>query len=138
MAERALNSERNHILVVDDSPVPAQMVATVLRHAGYEVSIARDGQIAWRKAQEQQFDLVLTDEQMPFMNGSELCRRLRTDERYREIPFVLFTSKRWTTNMDRLTKELDIAATVYKAFRPAELVSTVESVLARGTTEYQG
>ncbi len=138
MAERALNSERKHILVVDDSPVPAQMVATVLRDAGYEVSIARDGRIAWRKAQEQQFDLVLTDEQMPFMNGSELCRRLRTDERYSKIPFVLFTSKHWATNVDRLTNELDFVATVYKAFRPAELVNTVESALARRATEYQG
>ena len=138
MTERPLDSERKHILVVDDSPVPARMVANVLMNAGYDVSIARDGRRAWSKAQEQQFDLVLTDEQMPFMNGSELCRRLRTDERYREIPFVLFTSKRWPTNMDRLTKELDIAATVFKAFRPADLVSTVESVLARGTTEYQG
>ena len=138
MIERSLDSERKHILVVDDSPVPAQMVATVLRDAGYEVSIARDGQRAWVKTREQQFDLVMTDEQMPFMNGSELCRRLRTDERYREIPLVLFTSKRWTTNMDRLTKELNIAATIYKAFRPAELVSTVASVLAGGATEYQG
>ena len=132
MTERSLDSDRKHILVVDDSPGPAHMVATVLRNAGYEVSVARDGQIAWRKAQEQQFHLVLTDEQMPHMNGSELCRRLRTDERYREIPLVLFTSKGWTTNTDRLTKDLDIAATVYKAFRPAVLLDTVESALARG------
>ncbi len=138
MTERSLDSDRKHILVVDDCAGPAHMVATVLRNAGYEVSVAHDGLGAWRKAQEQQFHLVLTDEQMPHMNGSELCRRLRTDERYRAIPFVLFTSKRWTTNMDRLTKELDIAATVYKAFRPAELVSTIESVLARGPTRTNG
>ncbi|MDP6719749.1 MAG: response regulator [Pirellulaceae bacterium] len=131
MTERSPDSERKNILVVDDSPVPAQIVATVLRNVGYEVSIAHDGQKAWRKVQEQQFDLVLSDEQMPFMSGSELCRRLRTDERYSKIPFVLFTAKRWTTNIDRLAEELDIAATIYKAFRPTELADTVKSVLAR-------
>ncbi len=138
MTERSLDSERKHILVVDDCAGPAHMVATVLRNAGYEVSVAHDGLGAWRKAQEQQFHLVLTDEQMPHMNGSELCRRLRTDERYRESPLVLFTSKGWTTNIDRLTKELDIAATVYKAFRTAELLATVESALARRATDHQG
>ncbi len=135
MTTQTVDSERRHILVVDDSPVPAQMVATVLRKAGYEVSIAHDGERAWRKTQEQQFDLVMTDEQMPFLSGSELCRRLRTDERYQKTPLVLFTSKRWSTNMDRLTEDLDIAATVYKAFRPTELVNTVKSALSHGATE---
>ena len=130
-------ADRTHILVVDDSSVPAQMVANVLRKAGHKVTIANDGQQAWLKAKQHQFDLVLTDEQMPIMNGSELCRRLRAIEAYKETPFVLFTSKAWTTNMAHLMEDLNIAATVYKAFRPAELVKTVEAVLAREVTTEQ-
>ena len=85
MANQTLASQVKHILVVDDSHVPAQMVANVLRKAGHKVTIANDGQRAWLKAQQQQFDLVLTDEQMPCMNSSELCRRLRGLEGYKEI-----------------------------------------------------
>jgi two-component system chemotaxis response regulator CheY len=131
MANQTLASQVKHILVVDDSHVPAQMVANVLRKAGHKVTIANDGQRAWLKAQQQQFDLVLTDEQMPCMNSSELCRRLRGLEGYKETPFILFTSKAWTTNMAHLMEKLDIAATVYKAFRPAELIKTVQAVLDR-------
>ncbi len=137
MADKDPVAEPKQILVVDDSTVPAQMVANVLRKAGHKVTIADDGQRAWIKAKQQQFDLVLTDEQMPCMNGSELCRRLRSIEGYKETPIILFTSKAWTTNMANLMADLDIAATVYKAFRPAELIKTVEAVLAREMVEDQ-
>ncbi len=137
MADQSQNAKIAHILVVDDSAVPAQMVTIVLRKAGHKVTVAHDGQHAWLKAKQQQFDLVLTDEQMPFLKGSELCRRLREIDGYQKTPFILFTSKSWSTNMDMLVKELDIAATVYKAFKPAELTNTVESVLARAAIEQQ-
>ena len=122
-------SDGNRILVVDDSATCAHMLGTVLRQAGYEVTIARNGHAACRLAAEQQFDLVLTDEQMPIMNGSELCRRLRTMESYKHTPFVLFTSKCRMTNVDLLTKELGIVGVIYKENRKSKIVGVIESAL---------
>jgi PleD family two-component response regulator len=118
-------TERKHVLVVDDSATCAQTAATALKRAGYQVTVARNGEMAWRKAADRQFDLVLTDEQMPSMNGSELCRRLRTHERYVDVPLVLFTSRGRAANLDRIKQECGLAALVYKASRKSVLVDAV-------------
>ena len=122
-------SEGKRILVVDDSATCAHSIATLLRHVGHKVTIARNGHLACSLAAEQQFDLVLTDEQMPRMNGSELCRQLRALEGYKDVPFVLFTAKSRMTNVDLLRKELGIAGVIYKENSKSRIVAVVESAL---------
>jgi CheY-like chemotaxis protein len=122
-------SAGKQILVVDDSATCAQIMATVLRQIGHSVTIARNGYLAYRLAAQRHFDLVLTDEQMPIMNGSELCRRLRTHERYKETPFILFTSKNGIANLDGLRKELNIAGVIHKENRKSRIPAIVESAL---------
>jgi CheY-like chemotaxis protein len=117
---------RRHILVVDDSCISAQLVQYNLEQSGFETSTASDGREAWMKAQEQQFDLILTDEHMPSMNGTELCQLLRSHDLYRETPIVLFTTTGKLANISELREELNIAATVYKSFKPADLLRAIE------------
>lgn len=79
------------ILIVDDTPANLQLLAGMLRERGYKVRPAPGGETALRAAQASPPDLILLDITMPGMDGYEVCRRLKGDERLRDIP-VLFIS----------------------------------------------
>mgnify|MGYP005853022511 CR=1 FL=1 len=79
------------ILIVDDTPANLQLLASMLRERGYKVRPAPSGETALRAAQSSPPDLILLDITMPVMDGYEVCRRLKADERLRDIP-VLFIS----------------------------------------------
>jgi two-component system, chemotaxis family, chemotaxis protein CheY len=81
------------ILAVDDSPSIRQMVKLTLSKAGYEVSEATDGADGLRKAQSGQVDMVVTDLNMPIMNGLGLIRELRKLPAYRGVPILFLTTE---------------------------------------------
>ncbi len=81
------------VLVVDDSPNTRDIVKEVLDAYGYQVSTADDGLAAWRKAQGGRFDAVLTDVEMPGLDGFALSARLRTDPHYQTTPIVIISSR---------------------------------------------
>ncbi|WP_367026691.1 response regulator [Methylococcus sp. ANG] len=66
------------ILLVDDDPISVLAVAVYLRKLGYEVTSARDGREALEQFQSQRFEFVISDWNMPHLNGEELCRRVRS------------------------------------------------------------
>ena len=80
------------ILVVDDQRTNAEMVAGLLRNLGYEVQIAMDGAAALERVRAAPPDLLVSDINMPLMNGYELCRRLRADPATALLPVILITS----------------------------------------------
>lgn len=80
------------ILVVDDNPTNLKLVQVVLSTSGFEVCTAVDGQDALAQVEACQPRLILTDLQMPVMDGLELTRQLKADERTRWIPVVALTS----------------------------------------------
>ncbi|HEY7060061.1 MAG TPA: response regulator [Chloroflexota bacterium] len=84
---------RNKILVVDDSPTDLAVMATSLRRDGFMVVTASDGPTAVQELERETFDLMLLDIIMPGTNGFQLCRSLRKDARYAEMPILLVTSK---------------------------------------------
>jgi CheY-like chemotaxis protein len=86
-----LQTSRGRALVVDDSPDIAEMLAAVLRHAGYDVSTAYSAQDALALAFASHFDLVVSDIGMPGMNGYELARALRAAPEYGSVPMVAVT-----------------------------------------------
>jgi two-component system chemotaxis sensor kinase CheA len=86
------------VLVVDDSITTRTLEKSILEHAGYKVSVAVDGKKAWQLLQEQGFDLVVTDVEMPQMNGFELTALIKQSERFKRMPVIIVTS---------LTKEED-------------------------------
>ena len=75
-----------HILVVDDSVSIRQMVEMTLKGAGYTVTTAQDGQDALDKCKSQQFNFVLTDQNMPRMDGREALQAIKTNPNLKGIP----------------------------------------------------
>jgi DNA-binding response OmpR family regulator len=122
-----VNSETGHILVVDDDPTVAEVVARYLLRDGHEVDCVADGYAALRVAAERSPDLVVLDLMLPGIDGLELCRRLR--ERW-PVPIVMLTALGEET--DRLVG-LETGADDYvtKPFSPRELALRVKSVLRR-------
>ena len=123
-------SETPRILVADDDDDLRALVSYRLESAGYDVVQAVDGQQAVDLAFERAPDVVVLDVMMPKLDGYEVARRLRADERTQRVPVILLTSR---------SQEQDVAAGfdagandyVTKPFSPAELHARVRAMLAR-------
>ncbi|MBI3002515.1 MAG: response regulator [candidate division NC10 bacterium] len=85
-------ARRKTILVVDDSITTRTMEKNLLETAGYQVRVAVDGVEAWTLLKSEEFDLVLSDVDMPRMDGFELTARIRADRKLAELPVVLVTA----------------------------------------------
>jgi two-component system chemotaxis response regulator CheY len=116
------------ILAVDDSASMREMVRIALSAAGFEVTQAVDGQQALDLARQSTFDLVLSDVNMPEMDGIELIRALRAESGYRHTPILMLTTE---ASLDRKREGKEAGATgwIVKPFEPAELVATMKRVL---------
>ena len=90
--ERPRPPARQRILVAEDTETVAASIAFVLSEGPFEILLATDGRDALRRMEQEPFDLLITDMQMPFMSGTELVRALRSDERHRQIPVIMLTS----------------------------------------------
>lgn len=121
---------RERVLIVDDDLDICRYVEVNLALDGYEVAIANDGNDGFKKALELQPDLVLLDVMMPGVDGTELCRRLRSDPRTLSTPIIFLTAKSQST--DKIMG-LSAGADDYiaKPFDPPELAARVRSALRR-------
>lgn len=118
------------ILSVDDSSTMREVVKIALKLAGFEVAQATDGQEALKMAQESQFDLVLADVNMPNMDGIELIRALRAEEKYKSVPILMLTTE---SDLVRRHEGKSAGATgwIVKPFLPDRLVEAVHKALGR-------
>ncbi|MFI1438988.1 response regulator transcription factor [Streptomyces fructofermentans] len=116
-----------HVLVVDDDPTVAEVVAGYLTRAGYTVDRAEDGPSALARAAAHRPDLVVLDLMLPGMDGLEVCRRIRGRG---PVPVIMLTAR---GDEDDRILGLEVGADDYvtKPFSPRELVLRVESVLRR-------
>jgi DNA-binding response OmpR family regulator len=120
---------RGAVLVVDDEPTIAEVVARYLERAGYRTRIAGDGRQAIEVAADQRPDLVVLDLMLPGLDGLEVMRRLR-DQGSDRIAVILLTAK--GEEADRVIGlRLGADDYVVKPFSPAELVARVDAVLRR-------
>jgi DNA-binding response OmpR family regulator len=120
------------ILVVEDEPSIALGLEDDLKLEGYEVEVARDGETASRRAQEQSFDLIILDVMLPHKDGFEVCRELRRAGL--RAPVILLTAK--TQESDKvLGLELGADDYVTKPFSPRELRARVKAALRRAAGE---
>ncbi|MDD3014613.1 MAG: hybrid sensor histidine kinase/response regulator [Candidatus Gastranaerophilales bacterium] len=120
---------KKNILVVDDSVTTRILERNILRSAGYNVTVAVNGLDALTKLISEKFDLVLSDIEMPEINGFELTERLRTDNRFKDIPIILVTSL--VSEADK-RKGLDLGANAYitkGGFNQEELINTIKKML---------
>jgi two-component system, chemotaxis family, chemotaxis protein CheY len=117
------------ILAVDDSAAMRQMVGITLTGAGHEVQQAADGREALAIAERQKFDLVITDVNMPVMDGLTLVRHLRNLPSYRGVPLLVLTTEA-TTERKLEGKAAGATGWLVKPFNPDRLLATVAKVLA--------
>ena len=89
----AENKMAKTILTVDDSGSLRQMLTFSLKAAGYDVAEAVDGMDALTQAKQQKFDLVLTDQNMPGMDGLSLIKALRAMKNYQSVPILMLTTE---------------------------------------------
>lgn len=116
------------IMTVEDSTSLREMVTFTLKDAGYDVVEAQDGRDALGKLTLADIDMVITDMNMPNMNGIELTRSLRANPAYRFIPVVFLT----TESQKKKKQEARIAGAtgwIVKPFKPEQLVRVVKKVL---------
>jgi two-component system chemotaxis response regulator CheY len=116
------------ILAVDDSPSIRQMVKLTLSKAGYEVTEANDGADGLRKAQSSQVDMVVTDLNMPIMNGLGLIRELRKLAAYRGVP-ILFLTTESDPEMKKQAKAAGATGWITKPFQQDQLIAVIKKVL---------
>jgi len=116
------------ILAVDDSASMRQMVVMTLKGAGYDVVEAVDGAAALQLAKSKSFNLVLTDVNMPKMDGITLTRELRALPAYKFTPILTLTTE---SGADKKQEGKAAGATgwLVKPFNPEQLISTVKRVL---------
>ncbi|MDH5378666.1 MAG: response regulator [Gammaproteobacteria bacterium] len=116
------------ILAVDDSASMRQMVSFTLKGAGHEVIEATDGVEALAAAKSNQVDLVLTDVNMPNMDGITLIKELRALPEYKFTPILTLTTE---SGSDKKTEGKSAGATgwIVKPFSPEQLLGTISKIL---------
>lgn len=116
------------ILVVDDSTTMRQMVSFTLTSAGHDVVEAADGNEAVQAASSNKFDLVITDVNMPGMNGIDLVRTLRGMPEGKFIPMLVLTTESEQSIKQR-GREAGATGWIVKPFSPEVLLATLKKVL---------
>jgi two-component system, chemotaxis family, chemotaxis protein CheY len=116
------------ILTVDDSPSIRQMAAYTLKTAGHHVVEASDGQDALAKAKTTRFDLILTDQNMPKMDGLSLIRALRAMPEYSRTPILMLTTES-SDAMKAQGRAAGATGWLVKPFDPERLLEVIKKVL---------
>jgi two-component system chemotaxis response regulator CheY len=116
------------ILAVDDSASMRKMVSFTLTGAGYRVVEAVDGEDAFEKAMGASFDLVLTDQNMPRLDGLGLTRRLRGEPRFKSIPILILTTESGD-QMKQAGRAAGATGWLVKPFDPTRLLDVIQKVI---------
>ncbi len=116
------------ILAVDDSASMRQMVVFTLKSAGFDVTDAADGTEALAIAKSQAFDVVISDVNMPKMDGITLCKELRQLPNFKFTPILMLTTE---SSSDKKQQGRSAGATgwIVKPFNPDQLLATVKKVV---------
>ncbi len=116
------------ILTVDDSSSMRQMVSFTLKSDGHEVTDAEDGVVALNIAKTRGFDLVLTDVNMPNMDGITLIRELRQLPNYKGTPLLMLTTES-ASDKKQAGKEAGATGWIVKPFNPDQLLAVIKRAL---------
>ncbi|MDH5572888.1 MAG: response regulator [Gammaproteobacteria bacterium] len=116
------------ILAVDDSASMRQMVTHTLKSAGYDVIDAADGSQALAKAKQTQVNLIITDVNMPVMDGITLVKELRALPQYKFTPILLLTTE---SGAEKKAEGKTAGATgwLVKPFNPEQMLATIKKVV---------
>ena len=125
----AMASSKTRILIVDDEADLVSVLRIGLEIEGFEVVVAGDGEDGLRKAREERPELVVLDLMLPKLDGYRVCRALKFDERYRNLPIVILSARSGEQDR-RLAFDMGADAFVSKPYDMAALVKLVRSRLS--------
>lgn len=117
------------ILLCDDEVHILRAAEFKLQRSGYEVECAGDGEQAWEAIQRRMPDLLVTDCQMPRLDGLRLVERIRGDETTRNLPVIMLTAKGFELTEKSLAEKWGIRRLLSKPFSPRELARKVEEII---------
>ncbi len=117
------------LLVVDDSITTRTMVQSILDAAGYDVKTAPDGSVAFNLLRAEPFDLVVSDVEMPRMDGFDLTRRIRAEPTLAELPVVLVTAREASEDRERGVDAGANAYIVKSSFEQGELLDVIQRLI---------
>ncbi|HHT9107592.1 MAG TPA: hybrid sensor histidine kinase/response regulator [Candidatus Wunengus sp. YC64] len=121
--------KRNTILVAEDSMITAELEKNILVNAGYEVDVAIDGIDAMDKLHGKKYDLLVTDIDMPRMDGFELTAKVRADKRLKDLPVIVVTVRE---KVEDKRKGIEVGADAYilkKEFDQNNLLNTIKRLI---------
>ena len=121
--------KRNAILVAEDSMITAELEKNILVNAGYEVDVAIDGIDAMDKLHGKKYDLLVTDIDMPRMDGFELTSKVRADKRLKDLPVIVVTVRE---KVEDKRKGIEVGADAYilkKEFDQSNLLNTIKRLI---------
>jgi len=116
------------VMVVDDSVTVRKVTSRLLERQGMDVILAKDGVEAMAMLQERRPDIMLLDIEMPRMDGFEVARQIRHDERLADLPIVMISSRTGSKHQER-AQELGVNRFLGKPFQENELLATIESLV---------
>ena len=116
------------ILIVDDETHILHVVSLKLSNAGYNVITAEDGEEGFAKAVAHTPDLLITDYQMPFATGLELCMKLKEHENTNQLPAIMLTARGFSLANDCL-EQTNIVGVLTQPFSPREVLNRVNELL---------
>lgn len=117
------------ILMIDDSSAMRQLASLTLKSKGHQVEEAADGKIGLDKASATTFDLIITDRNMPNMDGIEMTREIRKQASYRFTPILMLTTES-DKEKKMEGKQAGVTGWIVKPFNPETLLKTVDKVLS--------
>ena len=122
-----------HVLVADDNQAMARVIGFNLQRCGFTTTVTNDGTQAWEKLQRETFDLLITDYQMPEMDGIELCRRVRECRQHDAMGIFMLTAKCFELDTRTMQQELGVTLTMAKPFSLVDLVHAAQQYLGTET-----
>jgi two-component system chemotaxis sensor kinase CheA len=125
----SLTQRRLRVLVVDDSITTRTLEKNILETAGFDVHVAMNGVEAWEMLAETEFDIVISDVEMPRMTGLELTARIKSSSLYRHIPVILLTSLAKPEQREAGLRAGADAYLVKSRFDQNELLQTIQTVV---------
>jgi two-component system chemotaxis sensor kinase CheA len=129
VAGKDAKAEKRKLLVVEDSITSRMLLKNILESAGYQVKTAVDGVDAFTILREEHFELVVSDVEMPRMNGFDLTGRIRSDKRLAELPVILVTA---LESREERERGIDAGANAYivkSNFEQSNLLDTVRRLV---------
>jgi DNA-binding response OmpR family regulator len=118
--------DNNKILIVDDVAKNIQMAMNILKNEGYKMFYAKSGEMALKLVDEHDFDLILLDIMMPDINGFEVCKKLKSNNKTKKIPIIFLSGKDSSSDIEQ-GYECGGIDYVVKPFITIELITKVNS-----------